>query len=184
MDQKNTKQIYDLVICDILTARFLKIIKDKKIDVDEFVKELGGWWFVGAYNRKFYPDGSYDVIPLNRFKQFLNYESLYLPPKEQLRRLEAKLGYAQNAVCTNFADGLSIDDFLFGCGYLNEAKQPTRKFHKSPRIKVYRESKIKEIEELRKRQKANAKEQGKLKKEKQKNLFSRIREAALGQWAE
>jgi len=145
-DQHTTRNepLIDLCIADILTSRFRKIVKEKNINIDEFAKQLGSWWFLPIWDRRTFPDGSFDAISLNRFKQFLEFETLYLPGKEYLRRLEARLGYEQDEVCTNFKENLSTNDFLYACGYLNEKGQLTRKFKNSPRIKLYHKKKEQE----------------------------------------
>lgn len=183
-DYKLDKLLSDLAISDILTARFEKVVKDKQINVDEYAKGLGTWWYVPIWDRKTYSDGTFDPVPMNRLKLFLEYKSLYLPPKNELRILESRLGYGLDKICTNHQEGLTAEKFLFGCGYLDQAGRPTRKFNNSPRITAYREFKATEAKDLKKRVDASNKEQAKLKKQKQKNLFSKIKNAALGQWAE
>jgi len=55
----------DLAVSDILSKRFAKIIKDKRIDIEEFAKSLGTDWYVPCFNRISFKDGTFDPVPRN-----------------------------------------------------------------------------------------------------------------------
>jgi len=121
---------------------------------------------------------------LNRFRQFIEYESLYLPGKEYLRRLESRIGYKQNEVCTNFKENLTTHNFLYACGYLDQNGNQTRKFKSSPRIKLYHQKKEREQIDRHRAAAESQKIQAAAQKEKRKLFITRIKKIALGQWSD
>ncbi len=172
-----------LVVHDILSKRFNKVIKEKKLDITKFARELGGFWFTPAARRKIHPDGTYDEIPINRLKLFLDNKSTFYIDKGEFERLEKRLGYEENVILTNYLPGITQTEFLKALDYLTEAGKPTSKYLTSPRIVLMRKQKAREDKELRDRQKAYQKLLAK-KKPKSVLRIERLKKVLTGIWGE
>jgi len=174
----------DLAVSDILSKRFAKIIKDKRIDIEEFAKSLGTDWYVPCFNRISFKDGTFDPVPRNMLIEFISGRGLFLPNKSALRLLESRLGFKENEILTLYDHRLDLKHFLIGCEYLDQNGNRTRKFENSPRIKAYFKIKSDEDRELNKARKEALKAQENAKKAKQQSFFNRIKKLALGQFVE
>jgi len=184
------RRVYGLAVCDILDRRFRRIMKDKKIDVDQFARELydvGGndYWFSPEYTRDYHPDGSYTPQPRCRLLEFIEGE-LSLPPEAELRLLEMALGYEPNQILTNyfFDQDDKILDFLVAHNYLNEQYRETHKLRKSRRVKGYNRKKEDAAKQQREAMEQFQKDEAERKKEKKETFLTRLRNLALGEWNE
>ena len=183
------RKIYNFAVCDILADRFRKILKEKKLNVDQFARELyeiGGddYWFHPEFERNYYPDGTYDPVQRNRLEEFIEGE-LPLPPERELRVLECSLDFSPNQVLTNLHfEQDRILDFLVACRFLDEFYRKTRKFRRSKRVKAYEKRREDEEKQRQKALEEYQKQQAEEKKSRRENFISRLKGLALGQWDE
>ncbi len=177
MDLKN------LVIADIISKRFKKIISEQKPDIEEFAKKLKFDWYAPRYDVAYHSDGTSTSNPRNNLARFLSGENLYLPTKDQLEHLEQKLGQKQHSIASHLktdlaGNGISTENFLFAFGYLTKDGRPTFKFNRSARVRSYRKMLEQEARDLKQRREEASKEALKNKQKKDRNLLERLKKFA------
>ena len=184
---KPTELEIDLAVCDIMSLRVRKVLKEKGLDPDSFIKSFSSsFWYVPAADRKRYPDGSYDEVPLNRFDKFLDGTLIALPHKEYMMQLESKLVFKEYELCTYLQEDLCKTDFLIGIGTLNEHGKKTSKFHRLKTIQTYQKRIAEQEKARRKAAVESAKREAQRAKEKKDSWLSRLKylATAKGFWTE
>jgi len=182
---QNNRQLADMAIADILSSRFLKVFRERKLDIDEYARGLkSSFWFVPNYQRRDYPDGTYDYTSLNRLRLFVEDTALFLPRRADLRVLESALGFRENEICTIFEENMTPELFLFGLGYLDTEGKPTRTLYRLPRVKAYQKKASEDEKAKRERLKATQQTMVEREKAQTESFYHRIRRLALGRWGE
>ncbi|MFC1896507.1 hypothetical protein ACFL0Q_07615 [Thermodesulfobacteriota bacterium] len=173
---KHRDLFIDSIVADIISARFSRIFKERKIDVDEFAREKGGsYWYIPRDKTVHHSDGTYTDYPRNMLKEFLEGTSLGLPNKKSLQWLEDKLELEQHSVCTHLREGGSKLLFLEAHGFCDQRGRLTEEGLRSPRVRKFVELKEQEARDLAARRKEQVEREAAQKAQKKASRLSNLR---------
>ncbi|MHA2405858.1 MAG: hypothetical protein ACXACH_03795 [Candidatus Hermodarchaeia archaeon] len=174
-----------LIISDVMSERFARVIKQKQLDPEKIGEELGFPWMKSETTN--FKDGSSTTRYENILPQWLAGKLIFAPSQDQLERLESHLKLEKHIVCTHFQDKFigKLDLWLSGCGFLrggfeNESYAPTRSWGRNRLVRLYRKKKSEEDKRLAKARRESAKAAEKAYNKKRNDFYGKLRHAAAG----